>query len=187
MISDSETTAVHNSSFQRKCTFAFALLEAERALNKDELSRMGWTSFLPELPYGDKFRKHTRLMQEYFHPQVLWNRNPVIELEVAIFTEELVQTPELIWNGTRVHRGRCNTAVTLSQSCSWDCHENYLRSYSSHTVTSLDDIFVQTAESVLSRTVKIESTGGYWTSSGTICPFVNDFPQWYVLARTYFQ
>jgi cytochrome P450 len=54
---------------------------------------MGWTSVLANLPYGDRFRKHRRLVQEYFHPRVLRNYYPMIELEVVTFVEELVKTP----------------------------------------------------------------------------------------------
>jgi cytochrome P450 len=55
---------------------------------------MGWTSVLSQLPYGDRFKKHRRLMQEYFHPRVLQDYDLMIELEVAIFTGELVKTPK---------------------------------------------------------------------------------------------
>ena len=105
------------SSGRNACSHS-VILEAEVALNTDELSRMGWTSTLTVLPYGDKFRKHRRLMQEYFRPRALPNYYPLIELEVAIFIEELVKTPKNFRihfrRYARAHCGECRTLVTLS-------------------------------------------------------------------------
>jgi cytochrome P450 len=93
---------------------------------------MGWTSVLSHLPYGDKFRKHRRLVQEYFHPRLIQNYYPMIELEAAMFIAELAKTPK----DFRAHLRRyvwgacgCSTVMTLNQSYSRGCHENYLWSY----------------------------------------------------------
>lgn len=92
--------------------------EAETVLNHNQLSRLGWTSLLSQLPYGSKYRKHRQLMQEYFHPRVLPNYYPMIELEVAIFLEELITTPKNfgahLRRYVRLHCHRCSTVVTLS-------------------------------------------------------------------------
>jgi cytochrome P450 len=93
IINFNSKAVVQDSFLWKKCAFIFCL-EAEVILNKGGLSRMGWSSVLGLLPYGDRFRKHRRLMQQYFHPRVLQNYHPMIELEVAIFVDELDKTPK---------------------------------------------------------------------------------------------
>jgi cytochrome P450 len=92
MITNFKTTAVvRDLFFWKKCRFPFC---DSRSRDKGGISRMGWSSVLFCIPYGDRFRKHRRFVQEYFHGRVLHNYYPMIELEVAIFVDELDKTPK---------------------------------------------------------------------------------------------
>ena len=55
---------------------------------------MGWDKILAFLPYGDKFRKHRRMMQQHFNSQAVVGFRPLQRVELYTLLDNLLKSPE---------------------------------------------------------------------------------------------
>lgn len=55
---------------------------------------MGWNTILAFLPYGDKFRKHRRMMQQHFNSQAVVGFRPFQRVEVHTLLDNLLKSPQ---------------------------------------------------------------------------------------------
>jgi cytochrome P450 len=64
---------------------------------------MGWEGTLSTQPYGDRFRKQRRLLNEYMNPQVLRRYYPLQELSTARLVRDVIKSPDAL----NAHVKRC--------------------------------------------------------------------------------
>lgn len=55
---------------------------------------MGWKDILGFLPYGEKFRKQRKMMQQHFNAQAVMNFYPVQQRELNTLLNDLLDSPE---------------------------------------------------------------------------------------------
>ena len=55
---------------------------------------MGWDKVLSFLPYGEKFRRHRRMMQQHFNSQAVSRLRPLQRKELYTMLENLIKSPE---------------------------------------------------------------------------------------------
>jgi cytochrome P450 len=55
---------------------------------------MGWGAILAFLPYGDRFRRQRRLVQNHFNQQAVAAYQPVQQKEIYGMVNRLMKTPE---------------------------------------------------------------------------------------------
>ena len=70
------------------------LARAPAPLADFPLYRMGWDSVLTNLPYGERFRKHRRLIQEAFSPQAILAFRPLQRMEACTLLLGLLESPD---------------------------------------------------------------------------------------------
>ena len=55
---------------------------------------MGWGAILAFLPYGDRFRRQRRLVQQHFNQQAITAYRPVQQKEILGLMSRLIETPD---------------------------------------------------------------------------------------------
>ena len=81
--------AVHTLSCIPNCKHVYFLTTIARSTPR----RMGWDRSLTFLPYGDKQRKHTRLMHEGLNPTALQTQRQFQEYEAVVLLQEITTAP----------------------------------------------------------------------------------------------
>lgn len=126
---------------------------------------MGWDASLPQLPYGPRFRKQRRLIQDHFIKGAHAFR-PTQLTEARILLRGLLETPDAF-----LQHIRRQTSSLLSPFTSL-IHKRFaagtiMKITYGHTVRSTDELYVRLAEEAGTDTV----TGG---SPGSV--LVDFFP-----------
>ena len=91
------TPAVHVLSCIRKCK----QLRFLTAITPLIPPRMGWDRALTFLPYGDKQKKHRRLIHEGLNPIGLKSQRQLQEYEAVVLLGEIATTPKAFLNHIR--------------------------------------------------------------------------------------
>jgi Cytochrome P450 len=104
--------------------------------------RMGWDNVLTHFPYGQRMRKHRRLIHSAFSPAAIPSFVAIQHRNAAIFLGGLLRSPHLF----EQHIKRYTTGTIL-------------RLTYGHNVMSLDDIHVRTADRAATATVQAGSPG----------------------------
>lgn len=55
---------------------------------------MGWSNTLPFLKYGERFRKHRRMMQQHFNERAVTAFRPIQQNQVNEFLKRVVEKPD---------------------------------------------------------------------------------------------
>ena len=90
--------AVHTLSCIPNCKHVWYFLTIITRLTPP---RMGWDRTLAFLPYGDKQRKHTRLIHEGLNPIALQTQRQIQEYEAVVLLREMATTPNAFRSNTR--------------------------------------------------------------------------------------
>jgi len=120
---------------------------------------MGWDRSLTFLPYGDKQRKHTRLMHEGLNPTALQTQRQLQEYEAVVLLQEFATTP----NAFRSHFRRYTASLILHLA-------------SGHRVYSTDDEYVQISETAVSGTTECGNPGSQVVD---LFPALKYLPAWF--------
>lgn len=59
---------------------------------------MGWDRVLAFLPYGDRFRKHRKMIQQHFNAQAVVRFQPLQRTEIYVLLHNLLKSPEVFDN-----------------------------------------------------------------------------------------
>ncbi|KAI0757953.1 cytochrome P450 [Fomes fomentarius] len=119
---------------------------------------IGWNWALPIVPYGDKFKRHRKYLQEYLKKPRLPNYYPIQLKEVHRLLNDLLDDPV----NYKAHIKRMAAGITM------------LMTYG-HEVKTLDDHFVNLAE----RGVKtIEAVGAVGAHIVDLLPWLRFLPDW---------
>ncbi|KAI5122654.1 hypothetical protein M0805_007916 [Coniferiporia weirii] len=122
------------------------------------MNLMGWGLTLPLLPYGDRFRKHRRMMQKHFGQQAITSFRPMQEDEVRKFLRHLLAKPENFLG--HIHRLLAGIIVLITYG---------------HEVVPDDDALVGLVERALYLTASAGSAG---TTPIDLFPFLRHIPAW---------
>jgi len=118
---------------------------------------MGWDSSLPQLPYGPRFRKQRRLIQDHFAKDV-YSFHTTQRSEAYVLLHGLLETPDAFLR--HIRRFSAGTIMKITYG---------------HTVRSTDELYVRLAEEAGMGTV----TGG---SPGSVLvdffPALRHIPTW---------
>ena len=123
---------------------------------------MGWDRSFTFLPYGDKQRKHTRLMHEGLNPIALQTQRQLQEYEVVVLVRELASTPTAFCSHIR-RWVFCNIFDHLLECIS----ERFIRYTASlilhlasgHRVYSTNDKYVQISETAVTGLAECGNPG----------------------------
>ncbi|CDO76596.1 hypothetical protein BN946_scf184868.g10 [Trametes cinnabarina] len=114
---------------------------------------MGWDSVLNNLPYGDRFRKHRKWLQDAFVSKpMLATYRPIQRRETYTLLSGLCDTPELFMD--HIKRWAAATIMEIAYG---------------HRVTSLEDKYIELAERTTVETVKAGSPGSMLVDFFPIC------------------
>ncbi|ETW79741.1 cytochrome P450 monooxygenase 105 [Heterobasidion irregulare TC 32-1] len=125
---------------------------------------MGWDSVLTNLPYGERFRKHRRLIQEAFSPQAILAFRPLQRMEACTLLLGLLESPDSFMG--HVRRFSAATIMKIAYG---------------HTVNSVDELYVRLAEEAATDTVNSGSPGSMlvdFLTSYVLCDSVKYLPSW---------
>lgn len=64
-------------------------------------NRMGWDRALAFLPYGERFRKHRKMIQQHFNAQAVIRFQSLQRTEIYILLNNLLKSPEAFDNHIR--------------------------------------------------------------------------------------
>ncbi len=129
--------------------------------------RMGWDSSLPQLPYGPRFRKQRRLIQDHFAKDI-YSFHTTQRGEAYVLLHGLLETPDAFLRHIRRWRGSYVAHVTrLTLQKKRFSAGTIMKITYGHTVRSTDELYVRLAEEAGMDTV----TGG---SPGSV--LVDFFP-----------
>jgi hypothetical protein len=67
------------------------------------IDRMGWGEVTTQMPYGERFRKHRRWLEQFLSPQGLQTHRALQEYEAVTFIHDLLKAPDQL----RTHVKRC--------------------------------------------------------------------------------
>lgn len=60
---------------------------------------MGWDNVLGFLPYGDRFRKQRKMIQQYFNAQAVTAFHPIQYMELRTMLLSLIDAPDaFLWH-----------------------------------------------------------------------------------------
>lgn len=62
---------------------------------------MGWDRALAFLPYGERFRKHRKMIQQHFNAQAVIRFQSLQRTEIYILLNNLLKSPEAFDNHIR--------------------------------------------------------------------------------------
>ncbi|KAI0655744.1 cytochrome P450 [Cubamyces menziesii] len=120
---------------------------------------MGWDSVLNNLPYGDRFRKHRKWLQDAFVSKpMLAAYQPIQRRETYTLLSGLCDTPELFMD----HIKRWAAAAIMEIAYG-------------HRVNSIEDKFIELAERTTVETVKAGSPGSMLVD---FFPILKGIPLW---------
>ncbi|KAI0313057.1 cytochrome P450 monooxygenase [Amylostereum chailletii] len=119
---------------------------------------MGWSASLPNIPYGDKFRKHRRWMMEYFNEKAIVGFQPLQRSEVNVLLMGFLNTPQAFMSHVR----RLSAGVIMNIAYG-------------HTVQSVDELYVRLAEEAGEATVTAGSPGSMLVD---FFPILKYMPTW---------
>ncbi|KAI0045176.1 cytochrome P450 [Auriscalpium vulgare] len=120
---------------------------------------MGWDSVITNLPYGDRFRKHRRMIWDHFNPQSVMAFRPLQRSEACVFLLGLAETPEEL-----IRHVRRFTAATI------------MKIAYGHTVKSVDELYVRLAEEAGYDTVT--GSANYGAVLVDFFPALKYIPSW---------
>ncbi|THH18237.1 hypothetical protein EW146_g2711 [Bondarzewia mesenterica] len=103
---------------------------------------MGWDSVLTNMPYGERFRKHRKLIQEAFTPQAILAFRPLQRMETCMLLLGLLEKPQSFM--ALVRRFAAATIMKITYG---------------HTVKSVDELYVRLAEEAGTDTINSGSPG----------------------------
>ena len=63
-------------------------------LKDTDRRRMNWSMSMANMPYGQWWRRHRRLLHEYFYPNAVTKYQPTQRQEVRVFLHRLLVTPD---------------------------------------------------------------------------------------------
>lgn len=106
---------------------------------------MGWSNTLPFLKYGERFRKHRRMMQQHFNSHAVTAFRPIQTTQVNEFLKRVLVKPDHVLK-------ECHRLIAAS----------ILMATFGHEVTSEDDAYI----SLVKRTTKMSTDAG--SPGGTI-------------------
>lgn len=106
---------------------------------------MGWSNTLPFLKYGERFRKHRRMMQQHFNSHAVAAFRPIQTTQVNEFLKRVLVKPDNVIK-------ECHRLIAAS----------ILMATFGHEVTSEDDAYI----SLVKRTTKMSTDAG--SPGGTI-------------------
>lgn len=118
---------------------------------------MGWDASLPQLPYGPRFRKQRRLIQDHFIKGVHSFR-PTQLTEARILLRGLLETPDAFLQ--HIRRFAAGTIMKITYG---------------HTVRSTDELYVRLAEEAGTDTVTVGSPGSVLVD---FFPALKHIPSW---------
>ncbi|KAI9061923.1 cytochrome P450 [Trametes sanguinea] len=120
---------------------------------------MGWDSVLNNLPYGERFRKHRKWLQDAFvSKQKLATYRPIQRRETYTLLSGLCETPELFMD--HIKRWAAATIMEIAYG---------------HRVTSIEDKYIELAERTTVETVKAGSPGSMLVD---FFPILKGIPLW---------
>ena len=127
------------------------------------VNRMGWDSVLAFLPYGDRFRKHRRLMQQHFNVQAVVNFRNLQKAEIYTLLQNLLIAPGQFRHHFHRYVITCSKRKAahclLMTSTSLSSATMTMATYG-HQVVSDDDEYVNLVERTNAITVQTGSPGG---------------------------
>ncbi|KAH9039121.1 cytochrome P450 [Lactarius pseudohatsudake] len=118
---------------------------------------MGWDASLPQLPYGPRFRRQRRLIQDHFTKGVHSFR-PTQRTETRILLRGLLETPDAFLQ--HIRRFAAGTIMKITYG---------------HTVRSTDELYVRLAEEAGTDTVTSGSPGSVLVD---FFPALRHIPTW---------
>ncbi|KAI9449001.1 cytochrome P450 [Lactarius psammicola] len=118
---------------------------------------MGWDASLPQLPYGPRFRKQRRLIQDHFTKGVHSFR-PTQRTETRTLLRGLLETPDAFLQ--HIRRFAAGTIMKITYG---------------HTVRSTDELYVRLAEEAGTDTVTSGSPGSVLVD---FFPALKHIPTW---------
>ncbi|OSD03875.1 cytochrome P450 [Trametes coccinea BRFM310] len=120
---------------------------------------MGWDSVLNNLPYGERFRKHRKWLQDAFvSKQMLATYRPIQRRETYTLLSGLCETPQLFMD--HIKRWAAATIMEIAYG---------------HRVTSIEDKYIELAERATVETVKAGSPGSMLVD---FFPILKGIPLW---------
>ncbi|KAI0060162.1 cytochrome P450 [Artomyces pyxidatus] len=119
---------------------------------------MGWDSVITNLPYGDRFRKHRRLIQDHFSAQAIVDFRSLQRKEAYTLLEGLFETPDDFIR--HIRRFAAGTIMKIAYG---------------HTVKSVDELYVRLAEEAGIDTVTAVSPGAMLVD---FFPVLKYIPSW---------
>jgi len=119
---------------------------------------IGWNWALPIVPYGEKFKRHRRYIQNYLHKQRLPELYDMQLKEVHRLLNDLLDDPD----NYLVHFKRMAGGMTLSMTYG-------------HEVESVDDPYLTLAEKGV---LTIEATGAVGAHIVDLVPWLRHIPDW---------
>ncbi|KAI0297971.1 cytochrome P450 [Russula brevipes] len=118
---------------------------------------MGWDASLPQLPYGPRFRKHRRLIREYFIGSVSTFRSTQ-RREAYVLLGGLLESPDAFLQ--HIRRFAAGTIMKITYG---------------HTVRSTDELYVRLAEEAGTDTATSGSPGSVLVD---FFPALKHIPTW---------
>ncbi|EGN94698.1 hypothetical protein SERLA73DRAFT_187752 [Serpula lacrymans var. lacrymans S7.3] len=119
---------------------------------------MGWESVVTQMPYGDRFRRHRRLIQDHFSRSMVESFRPIQTQEVHNLLNGLLENPELF--STHIRRFAAGTIMQIAYG---------------HTVDSVEDKYIKLADEALTATVNYGSPGSQLVD---LVPALKYLPVW---------
>ncbi|THU94635.1 cytochrome P450, partial [Dendrothele bispora CBS 962.96] len=119
---------------------------------------MGWHNASTHVPYGPRFRRHRRFIQQTFNKKAAWYLRGIQQEEVLTLLDGFMNTPEQYSQHIRRFAAATIMRVTYGKN-----------------VTSVEDPFVQLAERAGSLTVQSGTPGA---SLVDLFPIIRYLPEW---------
>ncbi|TFY65416.1 hypothetical protein EVG20_g5603 [Dentipellis fragilis] len=119
---------------------------------------MGWDCVIPQMPYGERFRKHRRLIQNYFSEQSILAYRPLQRKECATLLSGILKKPDDY--ALAIKRFSAATIMKIAYG---------------HNVESVDDMYVRLAEDAVTDST---ATGGIGSILVDFFPALKYMPTW---------
>ncbi|KAA1466823.1 cytochrome P450 [Dentipellis sp. KUC8613] len=161
---------IHARVFGREMVILNSLTAAQDLMEKRSLNYscrprmvlmselMGWDSVITNMPYGERFRKHRRLIQDHFNQQAALEFRPLQRRESCLLLAGLLDAPDAF--DRHVRRFAAGTIMKIAYG---------------HTVNSVDELYVGLAEDAATDTVKDLTPGSMLVD---FFPALKNLPAW---------